>query len=732
MLRDSPHWLAVCSLLSLSFAGCAKPQSAAAGAPVVIISVDTLRADHLRAYGYHGVETPAIDALAADSILFQNAYSNVPLTLPSHATLLTGLLPYETGVRDNMGFRLSAGHATLAEILRSRSYATGAAVSAFVLRKDRGLAAGFDSWDDSGQENATRERAGLDSAAALEKWAATVRGRPIFLFLHIYEPHYPYTPPEPYRSRYASSLYDGEIAAADAAVGSFVAFLKREGIYDRSILVFLSDHGEGLGEHGEQEHGVFLYREAIHVPLLVKRPGSAGKGRAVSAPVSLTDVVPTVLSALSIPIPENLHGLSLLATEPRGDRRIYSETFYPRLGLGWSDLASLVDSRYHYIHAPRPELYDWNSDPTERKDLAPGLPGPFRSMRTALEAMNRPFAPPEASSPEELKKLAALGYINVSPGAGGGPLADPKDKVDALREFRRVFESYFAGRYGETIVAARALVVREPNVFLAWTMLSDSLERTGRRSEAIEALRSGIARARPDSPSAEQLQQAYDGLSLLLQKAGDAAGQERALREAAGRGLASEPMKRDLARLYVASGKNADAVTLLTSGPPRAEAASLDTLGVALARSGRQSEAKQAFLQALAIEPGNAGVAFNMGTLLMDGGDAAGARDWFQKSVQSDPRSAAGWAELGLAQARLGDADGAAQSWRQAIALDPGQYGALYNLAVWELKAGRFDDARGRLERFLASAPRPRFAEQLAQARQLLAELKRRTGSSKP
>ena len=681
-------------------------------------------------YGYRAVQTPAIDALAADSILFQNAYSNVPLTLPSHAALLTGLLPYENGVRDNAGFRLSLAHATLAGILRSHSYATGAAVSSFVLRKDRGLAAGFDSWDDSGEENATRERAGVDSATALEKWATTIKDKPLFLFLHIYEPHAPYAPPEPFRSRYASSPYDGEIAAADAAVGSFVGFLKRAGLYDRSILVFLSDHGEGLGDHAEEEHGVFLYREALHVPLLVKRPGSTGKGRAISAPVSLTDVVPTILSALSIPIPANLHGLSLLSAEPGGDRRIYSETFYPRLGLGWSDLASLLDARYHYIHAPRPELYDWNADPRERNDLAPGLPGSFRSMRTALEAMNRPFAPPEASSPEELKKLAALGYINVSPGAGGGPLPDPKDKVDALREFRKVFESYFAGRYGETIAAARTLVVREPHVFLAWTMLSDSLERTGKRSEAIEALRAAIARARPDSPSAEQLQEAYDGLSLLLQKAGDTAGQERTLREAVGRGLASEPMKRDLARLYVASGRNADAVTLLTSGPPLTEAPSLDTLGVALAGSGREAEAKQAFLQALAIEPQNAGVAFNMGTLLLDGGDAAGARDWFQKSLQSDPRSAAGWAQLGLAQTRLGDADGAAQSWRQAIALDPRQYGALYNLAIAELKAGRLNEAREKLERFLAAAPRSQFADQLVQARQLLAELKR-TGSPK-
>ena len=385
------------SLVPLLGAGCGRSTRAAPPSPVVVISVDTLRADHLPVYGYRGVQTPSIDAIARDSTIFDNAYSNVPLTLPSHAALLTGLLPFENGVRDNIGFRLAPERQSLASLLRAASYATGAAVSSYVLRADRGLAAGFDSYDDSMPETPTRERPGLESAAALAKWAENVRGRPLFLFLHIYEPHTPYKPPEPFASRYASAPYDGEIAAADAAVGSFVEFLKRAGLYDRAILVFLSDHGEGLGDHGEEEHGVFLYREALRVPLLLKRPGSAGAGKRISAPVSLTDIVPTVLSLLSLPVPSGLHGAvltSLPAGGPAADRRIYSETLYPRLGLGWSDLASLADARYHYIHAPRPELYDLAADPGERKDLAPGLPAPFRSLRTALETMSRPFSMP--------------------------------------------------------------------------------------------------------------------------------------------------------------------------------------------------------------------------------------------------------------------------------------------------------------------------------------------------
>jgi Flp pilus assembly protein TadD len=227
------------------------------------------------------------------------------------------------------------------------------------------------------------------------------------------------------------------------------------------------------------------------------------------------------------------------------------------------------------------------------------------------------------------------------------------------------------------------------------------------------------------SPPGEQLAQAYETLSLLSQRAGDAAGRERALREAVARGLASQPMKRDLARLYVGSGRNAEAVALLRAGPPVGDAESLETLGVALAGVGKETEAKDALLAALAIEPANARIAFNLGTLLLDSGDAAGARDWFLKSLQSDSASAATWTQLGFAQARLGDTAAAEGSWRKSIELDPRQYNSLYNLAVSELRAGKTEEARAKLERFLASAPPNQYAEQLAQVRRILGELKR-------
>src|SRR5262245_37641685 len=408
--------------LCLAFAcGGANGSGSAAGAPVVVISVDTLRADHLPAYGYRGVATPGLDALRKDSVLFENAYSHVPLTLPSHTTLFTGLLPPQNGVRDNLGYALGPGPATLASALKAKGYATGGAVSSIVLSHATGVSRGFDFYEDSveptrmNQTLSRVQRDGAETTALLAEWVHARGEGPFFAFLHLFEPHSPYEPPEPYRSRYPLA-YDGEIARADEIVGAFLKGLKERGIYDRALIVFLSDHGEGLNDHGEDEHGVLLYREAIHVPLLVKLPRGKRAGETIATPVALVDVFPTVAEQVGVPLPAGLAGRSLFAkaaSPPEGAaRRIYSETLYPRLHLGWSDLASLVDDRNQYIESPRPELYDIVTDPGEKTDLAAGLPPAFRSMRVELAGMARPLQAPGTSDPEQVKKLASLGYIS--------------------------------------------------------------------------------------------------------------------------------------------------------------------------------------------------------------------------------------------------------------------------------------------------------------------------------
>ncbi|MDQ2980688.1 MAG: sulfatase-like hydrolase/transferase [Acidobacteriota bacterium] len=485
-------------LLTLAAAACSRRgRTVFPHAPVLVVSIDTLRADHLPAYGYRGVATPNLDALARDSVLFDNAVAHVPLTLPSHVSLWTGLLPFQHGVRDNVGYRLRGTYPTLAGFLRARGYATGGAVSAFVLDHGSGVAEGFEYYEDGIESRDFAEalgrvqRAGGETEALLEQWIGRqTAGRPLFAFLHLYEPHTPYDPPEPFRTTYAARPYDGEIAAADAIVGRFLSFAKNRGLYDKAVVILLSDHGEGLGEHGEDEHGILLYRETLRVPLFVKLPGSRGAGRRVTAPAGLADVFPTVAALLGEKAPEGLSGRPLLergGSEPA--RSIYSETLYPRYHFGWSDLASLTDSRYHYIAAPRPELFDWTADPSEKTNLAPGLPPPFRSMRLALEKIDRPLQPPGSADPETVRKLASLGYIGAAaPATGRKDLPDPKDRIRTLDRIKEATRLASQHRDEAAVALLRTAVRENPLLLDGWETLARVLRRSGRPREAIEAL----------------------------------------------------------------------------------------------------------------------------------------------------------------------------------------------------------------------------------------------------
>jgi len=700
-------------------------------APVILISIDTLRSDHLPDYGYKGVETPSLQAFRKDSILYERAYSQVPLTLPSHAALFTGLPPYENGVRDNIGFRLSPSHQTLAALLKASGYATGAAVSSYLLRGERGIGAGFDSYDDRIEkvDQGVTERAGMQTEAALEQWidSETGSGSLLFAFLHLYEPHTPYDPPEPYKTRYAGRLYDGEIAAADAIVGRLLAYLKKKNLYDPAIVIVLSDHGEGLNDHGEEEHSVLLYREDIQVPLYLKLPGSRSAGKTITAPVALTDVFPTVAALVGIPVPASVHGVNLVTAgeEPRAlERRVYSETLYPRLHLGWSDLASLTDGGYQYIEAPRPEIYDLRSDPAEKHDLSASLPPAFRSMRLDLSSLNRPFVAPEASSSEELKKLAALGYITVQPPAAPEKnLPDPKDRMDSLALYHRLYALFFAKDYAQTIVVARELLAKEPKVIAAWRMLGLSLARTGKPDEGIKVLSEGLAQLGPGGVG-QELSEAYQELADLLARRGDQAGAEKVLREALQRNLATDAIRRDLVKILILTGRTQEALVLLGPLEGKEDPETLDSLGVSLAEAGQLAQAREAFQKALAINPGNPDVLSHMGTLSLRERNAAAARQWFEKALQKNPNLPGTLTSLGTALVQLGEDQQALVAWKKAMELDPKQYDALFNLAILTGRHRQFDEARQYLEQFVAVAPRDRYGEELAEANRILRNMK--------
>jgi arylsulfatase A-like enzyme/Tfp pilus assembly protein PilF len=493
--------ISIAVLLLVSLAGCGRKGEtksvSSPGAPVIIISIDTLRADHLPAYGYAGVQTPAIDALRRDAILYTNAYSHAPLTLPSHTSLLTGLLPESHKVRNNIGYKLAPEVVTIPKMLKAAGYESGGAVSAYVLRAGTGIGASFDFFDDGIVNKAnvaigSLQRDGADTSAIAKQWIAQRKEKPLFFLLHLFEPHSPYTPPEPFRSRFKLP-YDGEIAAADQIVGDFLEALKRDGIYDKALIVLMSDHGEGLNQHGEPEHGIFLYREAIHVPLFVKLPNGARAGETDEQPVGLVDVLPTIAEVAGVEPPAGIQGRSLLHRDAQAaSRRIYSETLYPRIHLGWSELRSLADANYHFIQAPKPELYDVRNDPAETKNVLADTRRVYASMRDELAKLGTTVEIPTNIDPEEAKKLAALGYLGSSAGQTTGPLPDPKDGMPEIAAMMGAMKLAHEGDNAAAVVALRAIVEKNPLLSDAWNQLGLSLETLGRYDEAIAAYKKAI------------------------------------------------------------------------------------------------------------------------------------------------------------------------------------------------------------------------------------------------
>jgi arylsulfatase A-like enzyme/tetratricopeptide (TPR) repeat protein len=475
--------------------------------PVILISIDTLRSDHLPAYGYKGVATPNIDALRADSILYERAYSHVPLTLPSHVSILTGLLPADSGIRDNIGNRLSPSIPTIAELLKKNGYATGAAVSAFVLRHETGVARGFDFFDDStapvngGAVMGRIQRDGRETLKAARTWLDPHVGHPFFFFLHLYDPHTPYEPPEPFFSNYPNH-YDGEIAYSDSIVGDFIDDLKRRGIYDKALIILLSDHGEGLNDHGEDEHGMFLYREALQVPLMVKLPKSRRAGTLVKTPVQLVDVFPTILERTATPAPPAGHrtGQSLLTFLDGGPTRaIYSETYYPRLHFGWSDMHSLIDGNDHFIRAPQPELFNLGADPAEKNNRIEGDRRTYVRMRAAIEPFVKDAVAPTTFDPEEAAKLAALGYVGSTVNTHSGQeLPDPKTRLGAFMNIRLAYTYFRNKQMPEALKLTDQLLADNAQIVDLWDLRSKIVWAMGDKHGALESAKEGLRR-NPDA-----------------------------------------------------------------------------------------------------------------------------------------------------------------------------------------------------------------------------------------
>lgn len=481
--------------------------------PVVVISIDTLRADRLPLYGYAAGRTPALDAFARDAVVFDRAYAHAPQTLPSHASVFTGRLPFEHAVRDNLGFSLSEAAVTLPEVLAQAGYQTGGFVSSFVLRAETGIAQGFGTYDArfpaaaSDRSPGQVQRPGDQTLDAAERWLAGLTDPRAFVFFHIYEPHKPYAPPAAHRN--FADPYDGEVAFSDEIVGRLLATLKRRDWYDSATIIVTADHGEGLGDHEEEEHGLFLYDEVMRIPLLVKLPGGTGAGTRRREPVQHIDLMPTLLSLTRVNAPVDLRGRDLTpllrgtgSITPQG---IYAEALYARYHFGWSELTSLTDERYRFIKAPREELYDLEQDPDERTNLIADRAPAAAALRAALTSLtaDRPIAAPSVVSDADRQRLAALGYVgsqSAAPTAGGATLPDPKDKAHILRMYRDAIDHLSALRFVEGAQGLAAILKEDPNMTDVWSQYATTLVRLGRLPEAYAAWREVVQR-NPDEPS---------------------------------------------------------------------------------------------------------------------------------------------------------------------------------------------------------------------------------------
>jgi arylsulfatase A-like enzyme len=531
-------------------AACARVRLPAPPPSVLLVTIDTLRADRVGAYGDAAARTPSLDGLARDGMLFEAVLSPVPLTLPAHATLLTGLMPPQHGVRGNGSFALGSSARTLAEAMKQRGLATAAFVGAFPLARRFGLDRGFDVYDDAferapGLHFDFPERRADRVVGAASAWLSRTPG-PVFLWVHLYDPHAPYDPPEGFRG---ADPYRGEVAFADAMLGRLVAaWGARPGA---SVVAVTADHGEAFGEHGEESHGLFVYDTTLRVPLILKGAGLPA-ARRVATRVSLADVAATLAQLAGA---EALPGTSLVPGATQGSESpadsLYAETLAPRLDFGWSELRSLQQGRYKYIRAPRPELYDLGADPAESRNLADASPQLAAQLSAALDAALRRFGEAESRrgpDPEAAERLRALGYVQGPEGRGSD--ADPKDRLEVARLIARAVGPFATPR--ELTLAYEPIARLDPANPLVNFRLADALLREGRTRESVGFFRRVVA-SEPRSPDP------YVGLATALAQLGRVAEAKQALEQALAVDAASGQAHYNLGEIARLRGDGAEA-----------------------------------------------------------------------------------------------------------------------------------------------------------------------------
>jgi arylsulfatase A-like enzyme/Tfp pilus assembly protein PilF len=661
---------------------------------VIIVTLDTTRADHLGCYGNANARTPAIDGLARSGALFTQAASPAPLTLPAHCSIMTGLYPTNHGVRLNGTNALSQQHTTLAEALSENGYQTGAFLGAFVLDGRWGLNQGFRTYDDQFDlkkfkqlDLAAVQRPANEVMDAALGWLDSRKSEPFFAWIHLYDPHTPYEPPEPlsseFRNRGPAGAYDGEIAFADQQVARCLSWLRNAGLDQRTIIVIVGDHGEGLGSHGEGTHGFFVYDYALHVPFIVATPIDGLKGVRVDSQVSLVDVFPTVLALTGIDVQTSVHGRSLLpamfgsaaAAEPYA----YGESMSPELQFGWSALQSLRSARYKYIEAPRPELYDLVVDPNETTNLFAQQPAVAFDMAGRLDRLiaetSRNAPAPEAANLDQgtLERLAALGYVGTSRPASrdagqSKATADPKDKLDVFIAVQRAGELMVSGDYAESATALETAIEREPTMPQARLMLGSCYTELGRTNEA-KAQFDHVLKNDPQSI------QALIGLANILLEEGKTEDVVTLCK----RTLSLDPRNSQayalLGNAYIARHEPLQALPYLEKAveiQPKITQNRVN-LAASLIDAGQFPRAQSTLDEVIREHPKFPGAWFNLGVLYDEQRRLEDARRAYTTEVANYPNSFKARFNLGKALSALGDWNGSIEQMREVIRIAPQQ-----------------------------------------------------------
>ncbi len=598
-----------------------KPASRPASRPnVLLVTIDTLRPDYLHCYGYAQIETPSIDLLAAGGIRFEQAYTPVPITLPSHTVILTGTYPMMSGMHDFSGNNLNPAQATLASVLRARGYDTGAVIAAAVLDRRFGLNRGFDFYYDhfnfgrlSEANLDYMERPANEVIDEALKWLAKPRKGPFFLWVHLYDPHHPYNPPPPFNRLYKENLYAGEIAFADAQLGRLLGYLKQHATYDHTVVVLSGDHGEGLGEHGEKTHGFFTYNSTLHVPLIIK-PSVNIKftNPLIKRGVSLVDLMPTVLGLLDVPIPPKVQGRNLAMMVLHGDGMepspLYSETYLPRIHFNWSELRGLSARNYHFIDAPKPELYDISTDPGELHNLYADKNAVSSEMRSQLSATVRHYtvdhemAQKSTLDPQLADRLRALGYTAFAAGedspVSDRQLPDPKDRIQVYETVTEAIDDSQHGRYQDSIEKLKTTLTTEHDSVPIHYLLGLNYYRTKDFASSVAEFK-------------------------------------RAL---------------ELSPNYMLAVFN---------------------LGLANAALGNDAEATKYLKRTLELDPTNFGAAFDLGVTYLHQDMIPDSTEAFRRSVTINPDFAPGYKALGEMLVYEGKVDEGLKELRTAVRLDP-------------------------------------------------------------